>query len=88
MLNNNLQTIPSPVGKTLYAKVLEDNLDGTFTALLSLANGKYEFICRLYHSENNDDMTSYLHKIILHKAITLECCDIDNDGIVLVKIIG
>ena len=82
MMNNELSK-PSLVGKTLYAKGGEDNLDGTFEALITISGGKYTYTCRLYG-----------HKIdsipfdIENASLLLECIEYDDNGILLVKILG
>lgn len=86
MNNINKNHAYSPIGKTLYAKIIDDNLclDGTFEALLSFNQYKCEYCCRLYSNEKNNCNSS----IILGNVATLDCICFDENGILMVKIVG
>lgn len=89
MNNINKNHAYSPIGKTLYAKIIEDNLslDGTFEALLSFNQYKCEYTCRLYSNEKND-CNRQCSPIILGNIATLDCICFDENGIIMIKIVG
>lgn len=83
---NYMKSRPVPVGKTLNAIVQEQYLDGTFEVLLKIGRGHHEYLCKLYSDTNKIEYITHIK--LKGSALTLECHDFDDDGILRVKIVG
>lgn len=81
----------SPVGRTLYANIMYDNVDGSFEALLSIGQLRCLYTCRLYDNKKSptkyDDVRN-LYVSLLNKSVRLDCDEFDENHILLVKLVN
>ena len=81
----------SPVGKTLSANIMYDNVDGSFEALLNIGQTKCLYTCRIYESKKiptkYDDVKN-LYSSLLNKYVTFVCDEFDENHILLVKLVN